>query len=68
MSTWLNLNIYTVAFNVADESSVKDMLEICSSTNLRSGEKQYFDASGQAELLAAFETIGNDISNLRLAQ
>ncbi len=62
------VNIYTVAFEVADGSSVKTMLETCSSTSSRTGEKQYYDADSNAELLAAFESIGTDISNLRLSK
>ncbi len=62
------VNIYTVAFEVSDGSSVKTMLETCSSINSKTGEKQYFDADSSAELTAAFETIGNDISNLRLSE
>ncbi len=62
------VKIYTVAFNVANGSSVKTMLEACASTNPKTAQKQYFDASGQQQLLAAFATIGDDISNLRIAR
>ena len=62
------IKIYSVAFNVANGSSVKTMLENCASTNPKTGTKQYFDATGSNGLSAAFSAIGNDISNLRIAQ
>jgi len=62
------IRIYSVAFNVANNSSVKTILESCASTNPKTGEKQYFDATGSNALLSAFNAIGNDISNLRLAK
>lgn len=62
------IKIYSVAFNVSNGSSVKTMLEACASTNPKTSMKQYFDASGTEELLAAFSSIGSDISNLRLAK
>ena len=62
------IKIYSVAFNVSNGSSVKTMLENCASTNPKTGAKHYFDATGSDALLSAFNAIGNDISNLRLAK
>jgi len=62
------IRIYSVAFNVSNGSSVKTMLESCASTNPKTGAKQYFDATGSDALLSAFNAIGNDISNLRIAK
>lgn len=62
------IKIYSVAFNVSDGSSVKTILESCASTNPKTGAKQYFDATGSNGLASAFNAIGNDISNLRIAQ
>jgi hypothetical protein len=62
------VRIYTVAFNVANGSSVKAMLEACASVNAKSAKSQYFDATGEQQLISAFASIGADLSNLRIAQ
>lgn len=62
------IKIYSVAFNVPSGSSVKAMLQNCASVNSKTGLKQYFDATGSSDLKAAFNAIGNNISNLRLTR
>ncbi|MCC2098218.1 MAG: hypothetical protein KDJ29_15080, partial [Hyphomicrobiales bacterium] len=57
--------IFTIAYDVSDGSSVKQLLYDCASAKA-DGSKYYFDVSGDA-LLAAMQAIGNEISDLRLS-
>ena len=55
--------IYTVAFQIpGDQAGALDLLNSCASD-----EDKYFAPGTEAELLAAFNAIGRDISELRLA-
>ncbi len=58
--------IFTIAYDVADGSSVKGLLHGCASTK-KDGSKYYYDVSGDA-LAAAMQAIGNEISDLRLSR
>ena len=58
--------IFTIAYDVADGSSVKALLYDCASTR-GDGSKYYFDVSGDA-LAASMQAIGNEISDLRLSK
>jgi hypothetical protein len=54
--------IYTVAFQIpSDQAGALDLLNSCASD-----EDKYFAPGTQAELLAAFNAIGRDISELRV--
>jgi Flp pilus assembly protein TadG len=55
--------IYTVAFQIpGDEAGALDLLNSCASD-----KDKYFAPGTEAELLAAFNAIGRDISELRVA-
>jgi hypothetical protein len=58
--------IFTIAYDVSDGSSVKDLLYGCASSKAN-GSKYYYDVSGDA-LAAAMQAIGNEISDLRISQ
>ena len=58
--------IFTIAYDVADGSSVKALLHDCASMRA-DGSKYYFDVSGDA-LAAAMQAIGNEISDLRISR
>ncbi len=58
--------IFTIAYDVSDGSSVKDLLYGCASSK-PDGSKYYYDVSGDA-LSAAMRAIGNEISDLRISQ
>ncbi len=60
------IKIFTIVYDVADGSSVKDLLYDCASTS-KTGEKYYYDVEG-AGLAAAMASIGNEISQLRIAE
>ncbi len=62
------IRVYTVAFDVSNGSSVKTMLQACASVSAITGQPLYFDATGSAALLAAFQTIGTEVSNLRISE
>lgn len=53
--------IYTIAFQVTTTRG-KELMAYCASDSSKS-----FDASNNSELLAAFDTIGTDISQLRIS-
>lgn len=57
-----NIEIYTVAFMVPDETA-KTMLQACASSS-----DNYFDAADATALLAAFGQIAEDMNNLRLTR
>ena len=58
--------IFTIAYDVANGSSVKDLLYNCASSN-SAGKKYYYDVSGDA-IASAMQAIGNEISDLRISQ
>lgn len=57
-----DIDIYTVAFQVSD-NSIKDILETCASSS-----SKFFDATDSDELVAAFRNIARDFTPLRLAR
>ena len=57
-----NIDIWSVAYNF-DGADTKAMLRACAS-----GPSQYFDADNRAELIAAFENIGNTLFAVRLTR
>ncbi|MEP1208205.1 MAG: TadE/TadG family type IV pilus assembly protein [Rhizobiaceae bacterium] len=61
------ISIYSIAFDVPNGSSVKEMLESCASTDL-GGSKQYFDAQNNAELVATFQTIAEQLAELAITR
>ena len=67
------VSIYTIAFDVPNGSSVKDLLEACAGAGLRDGTpiitgvQFYHDVNGP-ELEQAMSDIANQIANLRIAQ
>jgi hypothetical protein len=55
--------VYTVAFQIpGDEAGALDLLKNCASD-----EDKYFAPNTESELLSAFNAIGTDISQLRIA-
>ncbi len=62
-----NIQVYTIAFDVPNGSSVKTMLENCASTD-SGGAPLYFDASSNAELIAVFQKIAEQLAELTLTQ
>lgn len=54
------ISIFTIAFEVGD-NSIKDVLRNCASAG-----GFFFDASSSSELTAAFDTIGQQMVNLRI--
>lgn len=58
--------LFTIAFDVEDGSSVKDMLHECASEDGKGSGKLYFDAKDSEDLKAAFGVIGSKIAGLRL--
>lgn len=61
------IQIYTIAFDVADGSSVKATLENCASSG-PGGAKLYYDASDNASLEQAFKDIGDKITELAITK
>ncbi len=61
------ISIYSIAFNVSNGSSVKEMLEQCASTNV-AGDKQYFDATNNSELAETFEEIAGQLAKLTVTK
>ena len=57
-----NIDIWSVTYNF-DGADTKQMLRECAT---HSG--QFFDADNQAELIAAFENIGNALFSVRLTR
>jgi len=56
--------IYSVAFQIpGDQAGALDLLDSCAS-----GKDKYFAPGSEAELLAAFNAIGRDISELRVTK
>lgn len=56
------IDIWTIAYNF-DDSDSKAMLSACASSSI-----QFFDASNQSALIAAFEQIGNSLFEVRLSR
>jgi Flp pilus assembly protein TadG len=56
------IRIYTIALMVPDGTD-KDNLEYCAST-----DEMFFDTPSAAELQAVFQTIAQDLSNLRVSK
>jgi Flp pilus assembly protein TadG len=54
--------VYTVGFDVADQTSEKDMLSYCATDS-----SKYFLANDGTELTSAFTQIAQDIAQLRLS-
>ena len=59
------LQVYTVAFDVSNGSSVKARLSECASKDA-AGLPLYFDADDNAELLKSFEAIADKIAELSI--
>ncbi len=60
------IKIFTIVYDVPDGSSIKDLLYACASTS-KTGQKYYYDVEGEG-LAAAMASIGNEISQLRIAE
>jgi len=58
--------VYSIAFDVPNGSSVKEMLEYCASP--KPGGKKYYDASNNAELIQVFQEIAEDIAELAITK
>ncbi|MEP0944071.1 MAG: TadE/TadG family type IV pilus assembly protein [Rhizobiaceae bacterium] len=63
----VGISIYTIAFDVADGSPVKALMEDCASFD-SGGSKQYFDAENNAELLATFQQIATQLADLSIVK
>ena len=60
--------IFTIAFDLADTSPIKQRLKACASSGMDgSSAKLYYDVKSSADLLAAFAAITSQISSLRVA-
>ncbi len=60
------IEIFSIAFNVPNGSSVKEMLELCASP--KPGGKRYYDASNNAQLLEVFQSISEEIAELAITK
>ncbi len=60
------IKIFTIAYDVPNGSSVKQLLYDCASTSA-TGYKYFFDVQGDA-ILAAMQAIGSEIADLRIAE
>ncbi len=54
--------VYTVAFNITD-AATKTLLQSCATST-----SYYFDAGNSSALVAAFQTIGSSLSQLRVSK
>ena len=61
------ISIYTIAFDVNDGSPVKALLQACASEDA-GGSKQYFDAEDNADLVATFQTIAEQLADLSIVK
>ncbi len=61
------IQIYSIAFDVPNGSSVKTILEGCASPDIGTS-KLYYDASDTAELRKAFEDIADKIAELAISK
>lgn len=62
-----NITVYTIAFDVPNGSSVQTMLRNCASKDL-GGSPLYIDAKNNAQLVAAFDSIYESLSELRISE
>jgi Flp pilus assembly protein TadG len=61
--------IFTIAFDLKDGSPVKERLRACASSGINgNGAKLYYDAKSSSDLAAAFQSITEEISSLRIAR
>ena len=61
--------IFTIAFDLKDGSPVKERLRNCASNGVNgNGQKLYYDARSASDLTAAFSSITEEISSLRIAR
>lgn len=60
------IKIFTIVYDVPDGSTVKQLLYDCASAS-KTGQKYYYDVEGDG-IAAAMASIGNEISQLRIAQ
>ncbi|KQT85236.1 pilus assembly protein TadG-related protein [Aurantimonas sp. Leaf443] len=61
--------VFTIAFDLDDTSPVKKRLKACASSGVSgNGAKLYYDARNAADLAAAFSSITEEISSLRIAR
>ncbi|MCK5933264.1 MAG: TadE/TadG family protein [Fulvimarina manganoxydans] len=61
--------IFTIAFDVSDQSPTKSLLEDCASYGLTDPTKKlYYDAANKDQLIAAFGKITEEVSSLRIAR
>ena len=67
------ISIFTIAFDVSNNSSVKNLLDACAGSGIENGQpvmaasKFYFDVSS-SELDSAMNSIANQIADLRIAR
>ncbi|MCJ8309171.1 MAG: pilus assembly protein [Hyphomicrobiales bacterium] len=61
------ISIYTIAFDVPNGSSVKTMLENCASSDI-GGNKQYYDAQNNSQLVATFQSIAEQLAELAITK
>ena len=61
--------IFSIAFDLKDGSPVKERLRACASSGINgNGAKLYYDAKSSSDLAAAFQSITEEISSLRIAR
>lgn len=60
------ITVYTIAFDVRDDSNVAQQLRSCASTQKGTDTPLYYNAGNAAELERAFRAIGSHVSNLRI--
>lgn len=59
----LNIEVFTVAFGVGTDAVSKAAMKSCATD-----AAHYFDAADRSELMAAFQNIAQNLSNVRLAR
>lgn len=62
-----NITIYTITFGGSPDAAAQTLFRNCASLN-QNGQPNYFNAPTQADLIAAFQAIGRELSNLRISQ
>ncbi|WP_421460723.1 pilus assembly protein TadG-related protein [Aurantimonas sp. NFXS3] len=61
--------IFTIAFDLNNGSSVKKLMEQCASYGITDPTKKlYYDAKSSSDLMAAFDSITEQVSSLRIAK
>ena len=63
-----SVRVYSIAFDVAPGSPIKDALSTCASKRSGSGTPYYFDATDSAGLANAFDEILKSLKRLRLTK